>query len=246
MNNKSGCINTDEIILEGYKVEKKRMAILQRNFTSLFTSFFFLGGTTYAASQCDPKYFTTWALYLHCAVFGVFAAFRCYEFSIEAHEGCKLKHDVYLWIFSPSFSTAVCVLATASYLLVAAWAEAYNEYCLPDEMELDKKNACLDFALEFTITHSGPPVLLALFAFIDRGAVSRAREKIALSEVQKDRFLYAGHVFLTTALFPFVYGLFFKVSTVYGAVSEVVTTVIFALTNAIVSISCAFYFAEMF
>lgn len=220
-------------------------------------------------------YFTTWALYLHCLMFACFATLRAVETcaSVDDQTSLRVTRDAYLWLFSPAFSVAVCVLATSVYLLVGAWKEAYTEYCLPDETQLDKENACLDFALEFTITHGGPPVLLALFAFIDRGNASQKEKKVTtdlvtsqvvaevvafftgecrvtnkkktnFSFVQRDVVLYAGHVFLTTALFPMAYGLLWEVKEVYGSVSDAVATTVFAATNILASFSCAFYFTS--
>lgn len=224
---------------------KNQMKSLQRNVASLFAALFFLGCTSYVASLCDPLYFTTWALYLHCAVFAFFATLRAAEMCVTVKEETahKTTRDAYLWLFSPAFSTAVCVLATSVYLLIGGWEEAYSEYCLPDETQLDKENSCLDFALEFVITHAGPPVLLALFAFIDRGTVSLKEKKSSkFSVVQKDVALYGGHVFLTTALLPLMYGLLEDIETVYGNVSELVSTSIFVVVNVLASLSCAFYF----
>lgn len=252
------------------------MKTLQRNVASVFAALFFLGCAAYVAHLCDPMYFTTWALYLHCFVFACFAIFRAVETcaSVDEQTSLRVARDAYLWLFSPAFSVAVCVLATSVYLLIGAWKEAYTEYCLPDETQLDKENACLDFALEFTITHGGPPVLLALFAFIDRGNMSQKEKKVTtnlvtsqvvaemvalftgeckvtnpkktsnFSFVQRDVVLYWWHVFLTTALFPMAYGLVQEMKDVYGSVSDTVATTVFATTNVLASFSCAFYFTS--
>lgn len=259
---------------------KIQMKALQRNVASVFAALFFLGCAAYVAHLCDPMYFTTWALYLHCFVFACFATLRAVETcaSVDDQTSLMVTRDAYLWLFSPAFSAAVCVLTTSVYLLIGAWKEAYTEYCLPDETQLDKENACLDFALEFTITHSGPPVLLALFAFIDRGNVYQKEKKVTtdlvtsrvvsrsiaevvafftgeckvtnpkktpnFSFVQRDVVLYGGHVFLTTALFPMAYGMVWEVKEVYGSVSDAAATTVFAATNVLASLSCAFYFTS--
>ena len=46
-----------------------------------------------------------------------------------------------------------------------------------------------------------------------------------------------GHVFLTTALFPLVYGLLEDIENVYGNVSELVVTSVFVVANVLASLN---------
>ena len=140
----------------------------------------------------------------------------------------------------------MCVLATSTYLLFSAWDEIYDEYCLPDAVEIDRRDRCLEFALEFTVTHGAPPVFLALFALLDggtrTGAVSSKKSK---SNVHKDVTLFAVHVFFTTAVAPIVYGGFFEMKRVYGeSVSELTSAVIYVAANACTAYCCASYYIE--
>ena len=218
------------------------MVLLSKNLPSVIGAGIFLGCCVAIASQCDPKYFTTWALYLHATTFAAFVIVRGGE---PFYEFLRFSRELYVWGFSPCLCTAVCVLATSTYLLFGAWDEIYDEYCLPDAVEIDRRDRCLDFALEFTVTHGAPPVFLALFALLDGGTRTGAPSKKVKSTIHKDVILFASHVFLTTAVAPVVYGGFFKMKRVYGeSVSELVSTVIYVAANACTAYCCASYYIE--
>jgi hypothetical protein len=220
------------------------MEKVSRNLPAIVAAGVFCVCTIYAAVFCDPRYFTTWALYLHASMFLSLMVLRLYELlsSSGRDHFVKLIHFYHLFVFCPAFCTSIAVLMTSVYLLVEAWEETYIDFCLPDPTKLDQSKACLDFSIEFIVTHVAPPVLYILLIFLDKRPMKLAGADY-MRHINNNIFLYAIHVSLTTTIPVNVYGVFFRTTDVYGdSTSAELAAVIFGVSCVITSLCCANFF----
>jgi hypothetical protein len=224
--------------------DKHTIGKMSRNLPVIVTACGFCGCTIYAAVSCNPRYFTTWALYLHSSTLLALVVLRSYEALSSSGRDQFVKgiHFYHLWVFCPAFCTSIAVLVTSVYLLIEAWEETYIDFCLPDPAKLNQSKACLDFSIEFVVTHVAPPILYILLIFVDKRPMKFAGVTY-MQHMNKNIFLYAIHVAMSTTIPVNVYGVFFKTVDVYGdSTSGELAAIIFGVSGIITSLCCANFF----
>jgi hypothetical protein len=210
----------------------KPLGITLGSLPSLFMAVPFL----VAATASGPKYFTTWALYLHAFVFIVIFIVR----NIPRHK--ELLANIFAWGFASGLTLSLSVATTSLFLLMNSWNDVYDEFCRPGGGG-DPVTKCKLLAVEFTIAHYVPPILYLLFIFLENEAGAHHADS-STRLAQTGRYFYISHLALTSSVPSAFYNVFFDVDVVYGKNSAFPTLAIYAATTFCASALCSFVFVN--
>lgn len=214
-------------------------------FRSLHFFVSLLAATTFFVvwSFADEQYFTTWALFAYgtyfftAAVIRVFLTANLKSAFVDKITSFVVNGQFARWVFAPSLVVSLSVAVTVLYILYASWGQAWEMYCEGRAL------TCRDLILEFVVAHYLPPVALLLAGIMDKDLLlNPVRQKRGDRHPPRECFTgdnktrYSAILFQVSCIPTSIYSLFYNPEVVYGA-NDLIMTVVFSLTAALVSIS---------